>query len=266
MDRDSTASGDPRRSLELLWGRAEPGRRGPKQRLSTDEVVQAAIALADAEGVRALSMRKVAEAVGVSPMSLYTYVPSKAELVDLMFDRVLAEAAEPDPAGEDWRAKLAFIARERWKLNDHHPWLLDLALHRPPLGPNVLRKAEATLRALDGMGLDMADAALAAEAVQNYVTGALHTAREAREAERQSGLTDEQWFQIVGPMLEERIDLAAYPAIARMRDSGPKKSRSADELTARFEFGLERVLDGLDAFIRRRKGSGGADALSSQAD
>src|SRR5512140_414749 len=146
MDRDSTNNGDPRRSLELLWGRNEPGRRGPKQRLSTDEVVQAAIALADAEGVAALSMRKVAEAVGVSPMSLYTYVPSKAELVDLMFDRVMGEAADPDPARDGWRDKLAFIARQRWALHERHPWLLDLGLHRPPLGPNVLRKAEVTLR------------------------------------------------------------------------------------------------------------------------
>jgi hypothetical protein len=183
-----------------------------------------------------------------------------------MFDRVLGEAEDPDPACDDWRAKLAFIARQRWVLNERHPWLLDLALHRPPLGPNVLRKAETTLRAFDGMGLETHDMALAAEALQNYVTGALHTAREAREAERQSGLTDEQWFQIVGPMLEERIDLAAYPAIARMRDAGPKRTRSPQELAARFEFGLERVLDGLDAFIRQRHASGGATGLSSQAD
>ncbi|MBW8815091.1 MAG: TetR/AcrR family transcriptional regulator C-terminal domain-containing protein [Caulobacterales bacterium] len=265
MDRDSTQGSDPRRSLELLWGRNEPGRRGPKQRLSTDEVVQAAIALADAEGVPALSMRKVAVAVGVSPMSLYTYVPSKAELVDLMFDRVLGEAADPDPGCRDWRAKLAFIARERWKLSERHPWLLDLTPHRPPLGPNVLRKAEVVLMALNGMGLDYSDMALAAEALQNYVTGALHAAREARETERQSGLTDEQWFQLVGPLLEQHMDPAAYPAITRMSEARLAKPRSSEERTARFEFGLERVLDGLDAFMRSRQGEAeAATRLSSQ--
>jgi AcrR family transcriptional regulator len=264
MDRDSTASGDPRRSLELLWGRNEPGRRGPKQRLSTDAVVHAAIALADAEGLPALSMRRVAQAVGVSPMSLYTYVPSKAELVDLMFDRVLGESADPDPGCADWRAKLAFIARERWGLSERHPWLLDLAPHRPPLGPNVLRKAEVVLMALSGMGLDYADMAMAAEALQNYVTGALHAARDARETERRSGLTDEQWFQAVAPLLEQHFDPDAYPAIARMGEARAAKARTPAERFARFEFGLERVLDGLDAFLQAKKVSG-ATGLSSQA-
>jgi len=90
MGGDFSNSGDLNRSVELLWRRQEPGRRGPKQRLSTEEVVQTAIRLADADGLEALSMRKVAQEMGVTPMSLYTYVPSKAELADLMFDRVLA--------------------------------------------------------------------------------------------------------------------------------------------------------------------------------
>ncbi|WP_293900581.1 TetR/AcrR family transcriptional regulator [Phenylobacterium sp.] len=252
MDREFTGSGDPRRSLELLWGRQEPGRRGPKQRLSTDEVVQAAIALADAEGVQALSMRRVAQAVGVSPMSLYTYVPSKAELVDLMFDRALVETADPGEDLAGWRAKLAFIARERWALNARHPWLQDLALHRPPLGPNVLRKAEVMLRALDGMGLDDEDMGLAAEALQNYIGGALLSARDAREAEQRSGLTDEQWFAIVTPALEAHYDPLHYPSVKRMGEARSGRTRSPSERTARFEFGLERVLDGLDAFIRAR--------------
>jgi AcrR family transcriptional regulator len=263
MDRDSTQSDDPRRSLALLWGRNEPGRRGPKQRLSTDEVVQAAIALADAEGVETLSMRKVAEAVGVSPMSLYTYVPSKSELLDLMFDRVLGEAADPGEDCPGWRAKLAFIARERWRLTARHAWLLELALHRPPLGPNVLRKAETMLRALDGMGLETLDMALAAEALQNYVIGALHAAREAREAEKRTGLTDDQWFEIIAPMLAEHMNLADFPAIARMKEARSARSRSLEEQASRFEFGLERLLDGIDGFIRSRKAEGGGCARHS---
>lgn len=251
MDPEFTNSGDPRRSLELLWGGQEPGRRGPKQRLSTAEVVDAAIALADAAGIAALSMRKVAEAVGVSPMSLYTYVPSKAELVDLMFDRVLADTADPDGDLSGWREKMAFIARERWALSERHPWLLDLAMHRPPMGPNVLRKAQAMLAALDGMGLGPEDMGLAAETLQDYITGALRSAREARESERSSGLSDAQWFAIVGPVLEKHLDPQNYRAIRRIAEARRRQTRSPSERTARFEFGLERVLDGLDAFIRR---------------
>jgi len=252
MDRDYTSGGDPRRSLELLWGRTEPGRRGPKQRLSTDEVVAAATAIADAEGVQALSMRKVAEAMGVSPMSLYTYVPSKAELVDLMFDRALGEIPDPDPGLEGWREKLAFIARQRWTLNERHPWLLDLALHRPPLGPNVLRKAEEALKAFDGMGLEPEHMGMAAEALQNYVTGALQSARQAREVERASGMTDAEWMELVGPVVQPHMTPEAFPTMMRLGEQRKAQVRNPVERAARFEFGLERVLDGLEAFIRAR--------------
>ena len=253
MNSHTPDGGDPQRSLERLWGRQEPGRRGPKQRLSTVEVVDAAIALADAVGVQALSMRKVAEAVGVSPMSLYTYVPSKAELLDLMFDRVLGDTADPDESVTRWRDRLAFMARERWALSERHPWLLDLATHRPPLGPNMMRKAMAMLGTLANMGLAPEETVLAADALQDYITGALRSAREAREAEQLSGLSDAQWFSIVWPVLEKHLDPQHVEVVSRMSEARRERTRSPDERAARFEFGLERVLDGLEVFINTRK-------------
>ena len=252
MTKDYTSGGDPRRSLELLWGRQEPGRRGPKQRLSTDEVVAAAIALADAEGLAALSMRRVAEAVGVSPMSLYTYVPSKAELVDLMFDRALGAAADPDETVQGWRARMIFIARQRWILGERHPWFLDLALHRPPLGPNVLRKVEVMMTALDGMGLSLEERSLVADVLQNFIAGAQQSARDAREVERASGITDEQWLAMIRPDLEQHLDPDSFPALKRLGEGRPGKARTSAERTASFEFGLARVLDGLEAYLRDR--------------
>ena len=252
MNPDTPDGDDPRRSLERLWGRQEPGRRGPKQRLSTVEVVEAAIALADAEGVQALSMRKVAEAVGVSPMSLYTYVPSKAELLDLMFDRVLGDTADPGDSVIGWRNKLAFMARERWALSERHPWLLDLATHRPPLGPSMMRKAVAMLTAVAAMGLSPEETRHAVDVLQDYITGALRSAREAREAEQLSGLSDEQWFSIVWPVLEKHLDPQHSETVSRMSEGRRERTRSPDERTARFEFGLACVLDGLEAFINRR--------------
>jgi len=251
-DRDVSPH-DPRRSLDLLWGRQEAGRRGPKARFTADDVVAAAIAIADAEGLAALSMRRVADALGVSPMSLYTYVPSKAELMDLMFDRALGATADPDDSVVGWRARLAFIARQRWALVELHPWFLDLALHRPPLGPNVLRKVDVMLGALGATGLHEEEMALVAEALQNYVTGAQQSARDARDAEAQSGLTDAQWIDLLRPQLEQHVDAEAYPALARRKAAGrPGRAVSQDERTARFEFGLERVLDGLEAYIDKR--------------
>lgn len=254
MDTDPTASGDPRRSVEMLWRRGEPGRRGPKQRLSTEEVVRAAVRVADTEGVQALSMRKIAKTFGLSPMSLYTYVPSKAELLDLMVDQVLGEAADPDDSIVGWRARLAFGARQRWELTERHPWLLDLALHRPPLGPNVVRKVEVMLRTLEGMGLNEWETAMVAEALHNYVAGALHSARQAREVEHRTGVTDEEWLSNLGPLLEGRVGARDYPAMRRLSLASRARTSAGGDREARFEFGLERMLDGLEAFIRRRQG------------
>lgn len=257
MDNDDATEfdgpSDPRRSLALLWGRQGAGRRGPKARFSAEDVVQAAIAIADAEGLAGLSMRRVADAMQISPMAIYTYVPSKAELVDLMFDRVLGATADPDDSIVGWRARLAFVARNRWALVERHPWFLDLALHRPPLGPNVLRKADVVLSALDGMGLDADEVMLVGQALQNYVTGAQQAARDARDAERETGMTDAQWIERVRPALEAHMDPAAYPALARRKGEGPPgRATSMAERTAQFEFGLERMLDGLEAYIDRR--------------
>lgn len=253
MEKSFTGSGDPGRGLDLLWGRQEPGRRGPKQRFSTEEVVQAAIRLADAVGLEGLSMRKVAEAVGVSPMSLYTYVPSKAELIDLMFDRVLAESPDPDPDVTGWRDRLAYIAWTRWRLTERHSWLLDIAMRRPPIGPNVLRKVEIMIDALAGMGLEPKEIALTAETLQHYISGALQAARDDRELARATGRTDEEWMadteaafaehpEAVGPGSRERIDMVR-------RKIFPMNVDVAD----RFAFGLERLLDGVEAHIKARR-------------
>ena len=256
MDKAYTGSGDPRRSIELLWGRQEPGRRGPKPRLTPDSLVEAAIALADAEGLAAVSMRRVAVALGVSTMSLYTYVPSKAELVDLMYDRAVGEAQDPDDSVGGWRDKLTFIAGQRWAVVERHPWFLDLALHRPPLGPNMLRKAEVVMKAFGGMGLGPEDMQLVAGTLQNYMTGAMQSAREAREVEAQSGLTDEEWLSVVEPLMKEHFDPESFPALAKLSEGRRPKARTPAERTAAFEFGLQRVLDGLEAFIRTGKSNG----------
>jgi AcrR family transcriptional regulator len=186
-------------------------------------------------------------------MSLYTYVPSKAELVDLMFDRALGASADPDDSVVGWRAKLTFIARQRWALVERHPWFLDLALHRPALGPNVLRKVEVTMQAFDGMGLADDDLNLVSEVLQNYITGAQQSARDARDIERESGITDEQWLAMIEPALREHFDPKSFPALSRRGDARRKRPRTHAERTASFEFGLERVLDGLEAYIREQR-------------
>jgi AcrR family transcriptional regulator len=145
---------DPARSLALLWGsQTEAGRSG----LTLKAIVTAAIDLADTEGVDALSMRNVAQRLGVGTMSLYTHVPNKTDLIDLMFDTAYGELYEsvesPSQQPEGWRGGLRFIANQNWDLYRRHPWMLQIATGRSVLGPHAAIKYEAELRPLDNLGL-----------------------------------------------------------------------------------------------------------------
>ncbi|MFI4965492.1 MAG: TetR/AcrR family transcriptional regulator [Caulobacterales bacterium] len=258
MATEFTGGGDPRRSIALLWGLAGAGRRGPKPRHSVEEVVEAAVALADAEGLGALSMRRVAGMLGLSTMSLYTYVPSKAELVDLMLDRIAGERQAPDDVVDGWRAKLEQIARQGWSRAQRHPWMMQIGTHRPPLGPNVLARVETTLGAIDGLGLSETEMDQLTSLISGYVRGAVRAALDAREIEQQSGMTDEQWWSMNTPLLEGLVDPALYPTTVRIGEAYKSGAMALPDHERNFEFGLQRVLDGIAAFIARRDSPAGA--------
>src|SRR5919112_1260440 len=116
MSMEYSGSGDPTRTMALLWGAQKNPSRGPKPSLSVEQIVRTAIELADTDGVAALSMRRLADGLGVSTMSLYTYVPSKAELIDVMLDAVLGEAVGTYEGAWGWTEKLEVVARENWAL------------------------------------------------------------------------------------------------------------------------------------------------------
>jgi AcrR family transcriptional regulator len=248
---DDLSHPDPGRSIALLWGVAESGRRGPKPRHTVEDVVRAAISLADAEGLEALSMRRVAETLQVSPMSLYTYVPSKAELTALMLDRVAGEIAAP--AEGTWREQLNALCRQRWALAQRHPWTLRAGAHRPPLGPNVLANVEATLRALDGLDLSPQEMDQITTLVGDYVRGAVRAALDARDIERETGMTDEQWWAMNTPLLAGLIDPARYPTTVKIGEAYKSGAMPNPDRVRNFEFGLQRVLDGVEAYIAGRR-------------
>ncbi len=251
MVTEFSGGGDLRRSIDLLWGLPGPARRGPKPSRTVDEVVQAAIVLADAEGLTAISIRRVAESLGLSPMALYTYVPSKAELLDLMLDRVAAEREDTDAAPDGWRAKLEQVARSGWDRARRHPWIMQVSAHRPPLGPNVLARVEETLQAIDGLGLDELEMDRLTALVGDYVRGSIRAALEAREVEQQSGITDEQWWALNGVLLKDLVSARDYPTTVRVGAAYKAASKGPDH-ARNFEFGLQRVLDGIEVFIQRR--------------
>lgn len=133
--------------------------------------------------------------------------------------------------------------------------MLDLALHRPPLGPNLVARHESALRILDTTGLDDLTKDLVIDVLHSFLVGALLEAREAREAERVSGMTDEQWFAMAGPALTAQLDAEKFPHVLRLGDAwrSADKALVADPLW-RFKFGLGVVLDGIGALIQTRGG------------
>lgn len=245
-----SGSGDPVRSLELLWRVQAAPKRGPKQRLDLDEIVEAAIALADAEGLPALSMRRVAERLGVGTMTLYTYVPGKPELLDLMLDAAI-EPPAPLPEGT-WRTKLDHIARENWARFHRHPWLLEVTPLRPVLGPNTIARYDHELSAIEGIGLTDIEMDSTLGLLYAHVESSARRALEAAQAEQRTGLTDEEWWSARAPVLERVIEPDRYPIATRVGTAAGEVHNAAFAPDHAFAFGLERVLDGVEFLIQRR--------------
>lgn len=242
-----TGDGDPARTLRLLWrDPALAPRHGPRQGLAVDQVVEAAVGLADSEGLDAVTMRRVAGELGVVPMTLYTYVPGKAELLDLMLDGVYARMDRADTGGQPWRDRLTAIAAENRALFAAHPWVAAVTASRPPLGPGLIGKYEHELAALDGLGLtdvEMDDAL-------TYLLAFVQAwARSAADAERAAGLGDEQWWAASAPVLEQVLDPAVYPVAVRVGAAAGAAHGTAYHPGHAYEFGLRRVLDGLAVLI-----------------
>jgi AcrR family transcriptional regulator len=246
--------GDPVRSMELLWGLGPaPRSRGPKQGLTVERIVRAGIEIADADGLAAVSMRRVADRLGVGTMSLYTYVPSKAELVDVMFDRVLGSAPQPEVAG-GWREKLSEVARSAWQLYLRHPWLLQvMAMSRPPLGPNSIAGYDYSLRAVDGIGLTELEMDSVVNMVSVYVQGTARASIEATSSAQATGQTDDEWWSAYAPLLEKVFDADKYPVAARVGAIAGETFQSAYDASHGFEFGLARILDGVEVLVRSRQ-------------
>jgi AcrR family transcriptional regulator len=195
-------------------------------------------------------MRRVAEQLGVGTMSLYTYVPGKAELLDVMLDTVYAEPVPPD--GGAWRARLEHIARENFALYQRHPWLLQVATSRPVLGPNAIAKYDNELRAIDGIGLTDVEMDSVLTLVTGFVHGAARGAVEAAAAEQSTGVSDEQWWYAHAPYLDRISDPRRFPVAARVGTAAGEAHNAAYNPQHAFEFGLQRVLDGIEVLVGGR--------------
>ncbi len=237
---EDDARPDPERAIELLWGAPEPDRPG----LSLGRIVAAAVEVADEDGLAALSMRKVAERFGTTTMSLYRYVPGKAELVELMRDAVYGEVPVDPADGLGWRAGLERWARQAWVLHQRHPWLVHSAGTRRLPGPNIMAGYDHALDVASRSGLAPAQVIAVVNLLGGFVHSVARQAAETADLQRRTGVSHERWWS-ERESLFERFD--AYPALGRLWESG-----GMDEPLDSFEFGLQRTLDGIEALIVQR--------------
>ncbi|GAB2991386.1 TetR/AcrR family transcriptional regulator [Saccharothrix stipae] len=219
------------------------GARPPE--LTRERVVRAAIAIADAEGLGALSMRGVAARLGVAPMSPYRHVAGKDELVLLMADAAFGERGYPARPPDGWRARWELGARTLWSLYRRHPWLAQLSpITRPLPLPNLAVHAEWALAALTGHGLSAAVLCDLHVMLFSYVHGiAVHLERE-QQAQGASGMSEDEWMDTQAPAMGSIVDSGRYPTFAWMLTTLSEEGYDLD-LDDLFELGLRSLLDGL---------------------
>ncbi|MEU1729009.1 TetR/AcrR family transcriptional regulator [Nonomuraea sp. NPDC005692] len=225
---------------------AQPGRPA-EATLDQGRVVRAAVALADREGLAALSMRRIATDLGVGVMSLYRYVPSREELNDLMVDAVFAARPLPEPGPDGWRARLELSARQEWELYRRHPWMSHLVAvtTRPPVAPALMAYTDWRMRALDGHGLDFATLVQVAIMIGTYVQSAAVPLAHEAQAARTSRHTRREWAQARKEAFARSIGAARLPMVAEFGD----EAFEASEPENIFEFGLHRMLDGIGLLL-----------------
>ena len=252
--------GDPEASMRLLWGKVAEtaSKRGPKSALSVDAIVDAAIALADEGGIDAVSMRAVGERLGRTPMALYTYIPGKAELIDLMWDHIAAELPTHYDHSRGWRPALRQWAHDGRDFFLRHPWTLDISGARAGMGPNETRNQETSAKILAGLGLSGQDLMASVWSVASFVHGNARAMAETKQATAATGVDESEWwfsrskmFDEVAPDYAER-----FPFLTQLATQGTfdEKEFEGSYLEAEsdfvFEFGLERLLDGIETFVK----------------
>src|SRR5262245_3693100 len=240
----------PAGRLALLWGpQTQAGRSG----LTLKAIVAAAMEIADAEGLEALSMRNVAKRLGAGTMSLYTHVPGKAELIDLMLDTAYGQLYEsveiPSQQPGDWREALRFIAEQNWKLYRRHPWMLQFTPGRPGLGPHAALKYEAELRPLDKLGLSDVEMDAVLTLILTHVEGCAQAQATLERTRRETGMTDAEWWVIHAPLLDKIIDPTHFPVATRVGTSAGQEYQGASSPEHAFTFGLDRILAGIAELI-----------------
>ncbi|MFD3594877.1 TetR/AcrR family transcriptional regulator [Nocardia sp. NPDC058640] len=230
----------PPTTVELLWGTAQRPKRGPKPALTLDGIVAEAIVLADAEGLTALSMQRLAQRLGFTKMSLYRYVPGKEQLTALMLDAAMGEPPDIGGGQRNWRVALRAWVEAIFDRYRTHPWAIELTLGVRPFGPNEMGWTEAALAAQAGTGLS------GSEKLDAIVLLNGHARNLAQQVASMTDGGEQQFTEMMVAAADRYPQVRAAFAEEAVAPAG--KGGPDDAL----RFGVDRILDGLAVLIDQR--------------
>lgn len=240
-------------SIEAAWGLRGRPAKGPKPGLSLERIVAAAVRVADTDGLAAVSMSRVAAELGTGPMSLYRYVSAKDELLTLMTDTAYGPPPDELAPGRGWRAGMHEWAWLSLCAMRVHPWVLRIPITGPPLTPNIIGWLERGLECMRDTGLAEGEKMSVILLISGYARNEATISAQVDGAAAASDLTMDQVMSFYGRALREVADPLRFPALHRVLASGVMDR--ADNPDDEFFFGLERILDGVEALVRARSES-----------
>jgi len=239
-------------TIALLW--SDHARRVGRSGLTINDFVAAATALVRAEGLESLSMRTIATRLGVRTMATYSFAPSKAALLALMVDQAYRDLypAGVLPHGRDWRLGLTRVAEANRGLFLANAWLAAARLARSPMGPYEIQKNEVELAVLEDIGLSDFEMDQTLAAVLNQAAHAAALESGLLAEREKTGLGDLEWWREAMPQLERVVDPHQFPLAARVGQAATAARQGEFWGEQAFRFGLERLLDGIEALVVAR--------------
>jgi AcrR family transcriptional regulator len=234
---------------------------GPSPSLDLDQIVVAAIRLADAGGLDAVSMRKVGSELGVAAMALYRYVAIKDELIDAMVDRVLGQFPVADTSA-GWREAMRLEGQRLRQAARAHPWMVGLMLSRPSFGRNVMTQLEQSMAMLDGIGLDIDQMLDVGATVRTFAVGYVQAELAESDAQRRTGMSEAEWRQSIAPIVEALIATGDFPYVERIVID----AEDYPDPDVTFNRRLEHVLDGLQVLVDRVGQAGSTERIVKAAE
>ncbi len=233
------------RYLQLMWGITQGSRRGPKPRLAVGDIARAAMEIADADGLDAVSMKAIAERLDLTPMSLYRYVEAKEDVYELMFDAAYGPPPPGLAAEGDWRSRVTAWTMAIVDRQLAHPWTTALPMTRPPAGPHTLRWTDTGIAAFDGTGLPDAQRLSTLLLISGFTQNHVRMSADMGAFDPERASSADHYTTV----LSQVIDADRYPNLSRSVASGYLDDGGVDFFDEELRFGLDLILDGVAARI-----------------